>query len=410
MNIETFGAYKSLIRSMLAVASKKQTDKKVYDNTKFTAWGNRAADKLISIKKTHVDFAFDQIPAVTVEFYTYAKDNNYPLDGYMTNFLAVFGELDVFDDCEELENLRDHYLGFNDLTMGLANVSLLDGSGAAILHTRVADKIVIDKLTGKEEDVPEWFNDFSRLAVGASWTQVICGQKVSQYLDGDALNVWKQMPANQNDFDAVKAHLIDQFKPLVDFMTQFCTRKQKNGESVLQFGLALKHLSKVANVATNTVLVQRLFWDGLSLEIRKLVVSSKPGTLDEAIAVAREAEKLVVEPQVLDKVIFEVNSITSDNRDMVPRGRSTTHDHDSRKRFSSRHSGSSQSSRDRRSNRNSWHRSPGPRRRSRTPGDVVCYKCQQRGHMARECRNERVAVTCYKCRKTGHIARNCSKN
>ena len=317
MNLETYENFTSLVRSMLSVATKKQTGDKVYDQTKYNAWAT---------------------------------------------------------------------------------------------NTRVTDKITIDKLTGKEDDVPEWFEDFSRLAVGASWTTMICGQRISQYLSDDALMVWKQMPANQNEFGAVKAHMIEQFKPLVDYMTQFCTRKQKNGESVLQFGLAIKHLAKVAGQHTNAVLMQRIFWEGLSFEIKKLVVSAKPASLDDAIAVAREAEKLVDAPKASNELVFEVSSVNTGNRGDVSSSRSSGHGRESRQRFSSRHSSSNHSSRDRHFSRGSWDRSPGPRRRSKTPGEVVCYNCQQRGHMARECPNKRVAVTCYKCRKTGHIARNCSKN
>ena len=326
----------------------------MYDETKYNAWANKSAAKVTAIKKTYSTFAFNHIPAVTVEFFEFSKSENIALNGHMNNFLVAFSELDIFDNCEELDDLRDHYLGFNDLTVGLANTSLLDGSGAgaavasaAILHTRVADKITIDKLTGKEEDVPEWFNDFSRLAVGASWTSVICGQRVSQYLTDDALMVWKQMPADQNEFSAVKAHMIEQFKPLVDYMTQFCTRKQKNGESVLQFGLAVKHLAKEAGQHTNTVLMQRLFWEGLSFEIKKLVVSAKPTSLDDAIAEAREAEKLVDAPKASNELVFEVSSVKTGNRGDVSSSRSSGHGRESRQRFSSRHNSSNHSSRDR---------------------------------------------------------------
>lgn len=43
-------------------------------------------------------------------------------------------------------------------------------------------------------------------------------------------------------------------------------------------------------------------------------------------------------------------------------------------------------------------------------GEVVCYRCNGRGHMARNCRRRPTAVRCYRCNKTGHMARDCTGN
>lgn len=39
--------------------------------------------------------------------------------------------------------------------------------------------------------------------------------------------------------------------------------------------------------------------------------------------------------------------------------------------------------------------------------NVVCYRCDQKGHYASECKNPRVLRVCTKCGKPGHIAREC---
>ncbi|XP_074327376.1 uncharacterized protein LOC141665296 [Apium graveolens] len=39
--------------------------------------------------------------------------------------------------------------------------------------------------------------------------------------------------------------------------------------------------------------------------------------------------------------------------------------------------------------------------------DIICYKCNSKGHYANECRNPKPLVTCFKCRKTGHMSRDC---
>lgn len=52
----------------------------------------------------------------------------------------------------------------------------------------------------------------------------------------------------------------------------------------------------------------------------------------------------------------------------------------------------------------------GPSQGPSPQGDVICYRCNGRGHMARNCRRRSTAVRCYRCNKTGHMARDCAGN
>ncbi|XP_074327858.1 uncharacterized protein LOC141665777 [Apium graveolens] len=39
--------------------------------------------------------------------------------------------------------------------------------------------------------------------------------------------------------------------------------------------------------------------------------------------------------------------------------------------------------------------------------DIICYKCNSKGHYVNECQNPKPPVTCFKYGKTGHMSRDC---
>ncbi|XP_063948148.1 uncharacterized protein LOC135152234 [Daucus carota subsp. sativus] len=39
--------------------------------------------------------------------------------------------------------------------------------------------------------------------------------------------------------------------------------------------------------------------------------------------------------------------------------------------------------------------------------DIICFKCNSKGHYANECQSPKPSVTCFKCGKIGHMSRDC---
>eukprot|EP00735_Rhodelphis_limneticus_P008802 TRINITY_DN2284_c0_g1::TRINITY_DN2284_c0_g1_i1::g.6734::m.6734 TRINITY_DN2284_c0_g1::TRINITY_DN2284_c0_g1_i1::g.6734 ORF type:complete len:215 (-),score=52.00,sp/Q94C69/CSP3_ARATH/31.42/5e-28,sp/Q94C69/CSP3_ARATH/41.10/3e-06,CSD/PF00313.17/5.4e-24,zf-CCHC/PF00098.18/1.2e-07,zf-CCHC/PF00098.18/1.2e-07,zf-CCHC/PF00098.18/0.00084,zf-CCHC_4/PF14392.1/1.1,zf-CCHC_4/PF14392.1/0.4,zf-CCHC_4/PF14392.1/0.39,zf-CCHC_2/PF13696.1/0.32,zf-CCHC_2/PF13696.1/0.43,zf-CCHC_2/PF13696.1/4.9,OB_RNB/PF08206.6/0.03,zf len=54
-------------------------------------------------------------------------------------------------------------------------------------------------------------------------------------------------------------------------------------------------------------------------------------------------------------------------------------------------------------------RGRGGRGRGRRFVSGLCYNCQQRGHLARDCTAEKRDPRCYNCGKTGHLGKDCTE-
>ena len=119
---------------------------------------------------------------MTEEYFQYAKDNGKVLDQYDRIFLSLADNLDIFVERHSFQDLRDELLlGTNPLNNTLNTTSIASGSQAVNNITtqtqtlRIGSRITIDKLSGKEEDLDEWFELFERLAAADGWTDSICG-------------------------------------------------------------------------------------------------------------------------------------------------------------------------------------------------------------------------------------------
>ena len=142
--------------------------------------------------------------------------------------------------------------------------------------------------------------------------------------------------------------------------------------------------------------ILKIFWEGLKLEIRKLIISANPVTLKEALEIAQKAEKLLVGFNNTK----EINTVTDISTNATSQRRSRQ-----LSRSPSPH------------RNNKQERSNTPYLRQSSPAKK-CFNCGKVGHIAKVCRNRKDTankdlehIKCYKCGKPGHYSSNCySKN
>lgn len=398
MDDNTHQNFKSVLRSMTHYARKNPPVQ--YTNNAFNTWKQNHGTCFNEIKKTHADFKFEDIAVVTEEYFQFGRDNNKLMDKHEVAFLAVVENLDIFVERHDFQDLKDDLvLG---TTLGVTHTGQA-GSSQTVQHLtsqtqslRIGSKITIDKLTGSEEDIEDWFDTFERLANADAWTDAICGQRLPSYLDETALLVWKNMGNNKTNYKAIKEAILKEFKVERNFLNEFCTRKQKDSETVIDYAQKLQWLAFKCDldqeVRQNQVL--KIFWKGINSDIKKLVISQKPDTLSVAIEIAKEAERFLKEQR-------EEKQINMSFKGRESRGFSS----DSSRR------GSKSPNRARHEKESSFKRDHTP---IQAPRRVLkCFKCDKPGHLARDCQMVRTKPegrVCYKCQTKGHIARNCSKN
>ena len=209
-----------------------------------------------------------------MEYFNYLKDNSKVADRYDYEFLNVVGNIDLFAENNELDDLREEILHPDaNLNNGVLNqtVQAVGGVTTQVQNLRISSHIVIDKLTGQEEDIEDWFSNYERLTSAEAWTSNILGTRISSYLTDVALLVWKNMPTNKSNYDAVKKTIMDQLGQEKNYLTEFCTRTQLDTESVVEFSQKVKYLatkSELDSSSKDKKILDRI-WKGLKPEIKR---------------------------------------------------------------------------------------------------------------------------------------------
>jgi hypothetical protein len=255
MDANTYENYKSLLRSMTIYAKRDPIQQ--YQTTQFNTWKQNNAGKMNEIKKRYPNFQEANIADVSEEYFEYAKANAKVLDAHDRNFLSIMDNLDIFVEKHSFQDLRDELLfgtvnPLNTTINTTTNAQAIQNITTQTQTLRIGSRISIDKLSGKEEDLEEWFELLERLAAADGWTDAICGQRLASYLEETALMVWKNMAKDQTNYSKIKEAILKELQWERNYLMEFCVRKQKDSESVVDFAQHLQWLAGKSSIETSS--------------------------------------------------------------------------------------------------------------------------------------------------------------
>ena len=167
-----------------------------------------------------------------------------------------------------------------------------------------------DPFDGKSRELHEYIGHFKSVSDWNGWSYEEEGMQLAMCLKGLAKQAVLDM-GNPKDFSEQVDILTERFSPKDDIETSQCefrNRKRKRGETVQEYGFALRELFNKAygtasdfNHRTKEMFILEQFIVGLgSNELQDHVQLEHPRTLSQAMAIAREFE--MVKGRQFDRV------------------------------------------------------------------------------------------------------------
>ena len=226
-----------------------------------------------------------------------------------------------------------------------------------------------------DSEPTEWFQKYEICCDANKWKDDTKAKKLPTLLEGEALAIWLELTTEEKaNYATSKAKIIAGMAP-VRFVSldDFRAQRLNPGEPLPVFLHELKQLSKKgmpnADAATRNQLLLHQFVSGLPAHIGKqLRATREVNNLDRVLELA----KLLMTIEEQQKAAVVQTSEVQDLREQV----SALTEQVAALSI----------------------------RRSKLPAAIVCYKCQQPGHLQRNCSSAR---RCYLCGQPGHIARDC---
>ena len=297
MNDNSYAACKFLIKNINWFVLRKQP----YILANYNTWAAKNIASVELIKPLVGDYSFAKIDQVVAIYFEYIKDNMVRevlplvLEPFEKKFLELKDELEILYENAELETVKLALLGVTEEKKEVEKVT------EAVKNLKITSKILMDNLTGTEDDVEDWFERFEIRANAVDWTDQVKGIRLPAYLSDFALVVWKTQNATAKiDYVESKKLIL---KETVDENTleqKFYSRKQKDCETVLEYYYKLSNdAGKIFdNPDRKTVNILKVFWHGLLFNIRRMVVGSGyPSNIELALEVAKNAEKFLKESE-----------------------------------------------------------------------------------------------------------------
>lgn len=298
-----------------------------------------------------------------------------------------------------------------------------------------------EKFDGRNVDWKDYIVHFEQCASWNNWTNFEKAQQLAMSLRGTAQKLLGDLkPEFVHNYDSLKTILAQRFNPkerVTAYRCEFRTRLRKSGESLADFGYALRRLVRLAypdgdydNVLEQLVINQ--FIMGLSNpDMEKHVQFAHPKTLEAAIACAVEYEAFTSAqsnpPRKPKEEISSYMPVLAINKDVKQDKNKQKLEIENDKRNVTQSSDIKEFSEvlsncfkeitekfDSVSNKNS-----NSFAQSKTcfncgklghlsrycKSDSECRNCGKKGHFARECRSSR--IKCTNCGRFGHLAKDC---
>jgi len=138
-----------------------------------------------------------------------------------------------------------------------------------------------------------WLQRFAVCATANGWDAELQGQKLPAFLDGEALVVYLEQPADRRTFKEVKAALTNAFLPPEgrgEHLLNFEQRSLHDGESPRSYLFELKRLLDLAmpnmDATAREQLLFHQFVNGMPVDI-SMAIRSSPGCSSAEAALAR---------------------------------------------------------------------------------------------------------------------------